>query len=324
MDILQQIRKPIEGEMILYRKMFESMLVHDNVLLQSALSVVASRQGKMMRPILALLSAKLFGNIDDNALNTAATFEFFHTASLLHDDIVDESDERRGKPSINKSYGNKVAVLVGDFILANALKCASFTGSSRLINIVSEAAQQLASGELLQLSNVQNDNFSEDVYFDIICGKTAALFAACSEGGALSVGASEDDVRNMREFGNLVGICFQIRDDIFDYSNDSSIGKPTGNDMKEGKLTLPVLYALNSANNANISNIARKVKRGDVSDVEVKTLVDFTKEMGGIKYAEKVMNDYADKAKALLDVYPDSDVKDALCKYVDFVVGRSF
>ncbi len=214
--------------------------------------------------------------------------------------------------------------MVGDFILANSLINASNTGNTELVNIVSVAAQRLAAGELLQLSNVQNNDFSEQVYFDIICGKTAALFAACGEGGALSVNASKADIQNLKRFGELVGICFQIRDDIFDYCSDSSIGKPTGNDMKEGKLTLPVLYALNSTKNQTMANLARKVKSGDVNEIEIDTLVKFTKEMKGIAYAEKVMNEYADQAKHLLEIYPDSDVKESLKSYIDFVVGRSF
>ncbi len=324
MDILQQIRKPIEDDLNQYLKVFDSYLVYDNPLLQSALTVVASRKGKMMRPILTLLSAKLLGDINEKSINTAATFEYFHTASLLHDDIVDESDQRRGKPSINNTFGNKVAVLVGDFLLANSLLNASLTGSSRLVGIVSKAAQQLASGEILQLSNVQNDNFSEDIYFDIIKGKTAALFSACSESGVMSVTDSQSDIERLKEFGLLVGICFQIRDDIFDYNSDASIGKPTGNDMKEGKLTLPVLYALNSTHDTDMISIAKKVKGGEVTDEEIASLVSFTKQQGGIDYANKVILEYADKAKALLDVYPDSDVKESLNLYVDFVVGRSF
>lgn len=324
MDILTHIRKPIEDELNQYLKVFDSYLVYDNALLQSALSVVASRKGKMMRPILTLLSAKLLGDINDKTINTAATFEYFHTASLLHDDIVDESDQRRGKPSINNTFGNKVAVLVGDFLLANSLLNASLTGSSELVAIVSKAARQLASGEILQLSNIGDDNFSEDIYFSIISGKTAALFSACSEGGAMSVTDSQKDIDKLREFGQIIGICFQIRDDIFDYNSDASIGKPTGNDMKEGKLTLPVLYALNFTNDEAMKSIARKVKSGDVTDEEVNLLVSFTKDNGGIDYAVGVMNEYAAKAKSLLDEYPDSDVKESLNLYVDFVVGRSF
>lgn len=324
MDILQQIKKPIENELSQYRNVFDSYLVHDNPLLNSALSAVSSRKGKMMRPILTILTAKLLGDVNDNTIYTAATFEFFHTASLLHDDIVDESDERRGQPSINNSYGNKVAVLVGDYILANALINASKTGNTHLVEVVSKAAQELSSGEILQLSNVQNESFSTDVYFDIIYGKTAALFSACTEGGAMSVNASKDDVDNLREIGRLIGMCFQIRDDIFDYYSDASIGKPTGNDMKEGKITLPVIYALNKTNDEAFKKIALRVKSGEVTQDEIDALVNFTKENGGIDYAVKVMNDFADKAKDILSSYPDSDIKSSLVHYIDFVIGRTF
>jgi octaprenyl-diphosphate synthase len=278
----------------------------------------------MMRPILTILTAKLLGEVNDNTIYTAATFEFFHTASLLHDDIVDESDERRGQPSINNSYGNKVAVLVGDYILANALINASKTGNTHLVEVVSKAAQELSSGEILQLSNVQNESFSTDVYFDIIYGKTAALFSACSEGGAMSVNACKEDVDNLREIGRLIGMCFQIRDDIFDYYSDASIGKPTGNDMKEGKITLPVIYALNKTNDEAFKKIALRVKSGEVTQDEIDALVNFTKENGGIDYAVKVMNDFADKAKEILSTYPDSDIKSSLVHYIDFVIGRTF
>lgn len=324
MDILQQIKKPIENELSQYRNVFDSYLVHDNPLLNSALSAVSSRKGKMMRPILTILTAKLLGEVNDNTIYTAATFEFFHTASLLHDDIVDESDERRGQPSINNSYGNKVAVLVGDYILANALINASKTGNTHLVEVVSKAAQELSSGEILQLSNVQNESFSTDVYFDIIYGKTAALFSACTEGGAMSVNASKDNVDNLREIGRLIGMCFQIRDDIFDYYSDASIGKPTGNDMKEGKITLPVIYALNKTNDEAFKKIALCVKSGEVTQDEIDALVNFTKENGGIDYAVKVMNDFADKAKDILSSYPDSDIKSSLVHYIDFVIGRTF
>ncbi len=324
MDILQQIKKPIEKELSQYRNVFDSYLVHDNPLLNSALSAVSSRKGKMMRPILTILTAKLLGEVNDNTIYTAATFEFFHTASLLHDDIVDESDERRGQPSINNSYGNKVAVLVGDYILANALINASKTGNTHLVEVVSKAAQELSSGEILQLSNVQNESFSTDVYFDIIYGKTAALFSACTEGGAMSVNATKENVDNLREIGRLIGMCFQIRDDIFDYYSDASIGKPTGNDMKEGKITLPVIYALNKTNDEAFKKIALRVKSGEVTQDEIDALVNFTKENGGIDYAVKVMNDFADKAKDILSTYPDSDIKSSLVHYIDFVIGRTF
>lgn len=324
MDVLQHIRKPIESEMDTYRQVFDSYMVHTNPLLREVLATIANRKGKMMRPILTLLAAKLIGGaVNEDSIYAAATFEFFHTASLIHDDVVDESAERRGQESVNSAYSNQVAVLVGDFILANALRCAAKTGSVDLVNSVSDAAQSLSSGELLQLHNVNNQTIDEVVYFDIIRNKTAALFAACAEAGALSVSSDKSVRRIMAQFGENVGICFQIRDDIFDYSSDAAIGKPTGNDMKEGKLTLPVIHAVLVSGSDEMLALARKVKSRMVSQAEIDTLVEFTKANGGIEYAEAVMNSYAQKAKDLLASFPDSDAKQALIAYVDYVIDRS-
>ena len=307
-----------------YKQVFDSYLVHSNPILQKVLETIGRRKGKMMRPMLTLLAARLVGGeANENSIYTAATFEFFHTASLVHDDVVDESEERRGQESVNSAYGNQVAVLTGDFILANALLCAAKTGSTKLIEIVSKAAQDLADGELLQLNNLQNQTIGEEVYFDIIKNKTAALFAACAEAGAMSVSSDEMDILLMKEFGECVGICFQIRDDIFDYNKDAQIGKPTGNDMKEGKLTLPVIHALLKTGDEQMLDLARKVKSRNVSQEEINILVDFTKENGGIDYAETVMGNYAKKAKGLLTSFPDSDVKQALNMYVDYVIDRA-
>lgn len=324
MDALKLIRQPIEEDMGRYKAIFDSHLSHSNTLLNEVLGFVGERNGKMMRPILTLLAAKLFGDIDSKVLNTAATFEFFHTASLIHDDIVDESEMRRGQPSVNGSYDNKMAVLVGDFILACALKCACVTGDVRLVEVVSDAAQRLANGELLQLRSVHNQKISEEVYFEIIKDKTAALFAACAESGARAAGAGADDVEKLKNFGEMIGICFQIRDDIFDYMQGDEIGKPTGNDMKEGKLTLPVIHALYKTNSEEMFEIARKVKNSVVTPEEVERLVQFTKDNGGIDYAIETMCVYAGKAKALLADYTDSSVKSALLSYVDYVLGRTF
>ena len=324
MDVLQHIRKPIESEMDTYRQVFDSYMVHTNPLLREVLATIANRKGKMMRPMLTLLAAKLIGGaVNEDSIYAAATFEFFHTASLIHDDVVDESAERRGQESVNSAYSNQVAVLVGDFILANALRCAAKTGSVDLVNSVSDAAQSLSSGELLQLHNVNNQTIDEVVYFDIIRNKTAALFAACAEAGALSVSSDKSVRRIMAQFGENVGICFQIRDDIFDYSSDAAIGKPTGNDMKEGKLTLPVIHAVLVSGSDEMLALARKVKSRMVSQAEIDTLVEFTKANGGIEYAEAVMNSYAQKAKDLLASFPDSDAKQALIAYVDYVIDRS-
>lgn len=305
-----------------YRNVFDSYMSHSNTLLNEVLKFVGERNGKMMRPILTMLSAKLFGDVSQRVIDTAVTFEFFHTASLIHDDIVDESDLRRGQASVNGFYDNKVAVLVGDFILACALKSACATNDVSLVATVSDAAQRLANGELLQLRSVHNQAISEDIYIKIIKDKTAALFAACAASGAKAVEASDNDVEKLKMFGEMVGICFQIRDDIFDYQDDQSIGKPVGNDMKEGKLTLPVIHVLYKVGSEEMFAIAHKVKNGEVEPEEVDRLVQFTKDNGGIDYAYEVMERFASDAKALLDDYPESPAKDSLLHFVDYVIGR--
>ena len=323
MDIIKQIRRPIAEDMEKYKLLFDSYLQHSDPLLHEVFLNISSRKGKMMRPMLTLLVIRLLGGIiDDKAMHTAATFEYFHTASLVHDDIVDESEQRRGVKSIHCSYGNKVAVLVGDYLLANGLLCASKVDSPRLVGIVSKAAQALASGEILQLSNVSNQSIDENVYYDIINRKTAALFSACSEAGALRASTDENVIQNMSLFGHYVGMCFQIRDDIFDYDTSADIGKPTGNDMKEGKLTLPLIYALNHSNDEYMQKLAHKVKSGEISYDEIDELVSFTRSNGGIEYAEHVMRTFADKAKDVLSSYPDGDIKSSLIMYVDYVIMR--
>ena len=323
MDIIKQIRRPIAEDMEKYKLLFDSYLQHSDPLLHEVFLNISSRKGKMMRPMLTLLVIRLLGGvIDDKAMHTAATFEYFHTASLVHDDIVDESEQRRGVKSIHCSYGNKVAVLVGDYLLANGLLCASKVDSPRLVGIVSKAAQALASGEILQLSNVSNQSIDENVYYDIINRKTAALFSACSEAGALCASTDENVIQNMSLFGHYVGMCFQIRDDIFDYDTSADIGKPTGNDMKEGKLTLPLIYALNHSNDEYMQKLAHKVKSGEISDDEIDELVSFTRSNGGIEYAEHVMKTFANKAKDVLSSYPDGEIKSSLMMYVDYVIKR--
>lgn len=323
MDIIKQIRRPIAEDMEKYKLLFDSYLQHSDPLLHEVFLNISSRKGKMMRPMLTLLVIRLLGGvIDDKAMHTAATFEYFHTASLVHDDIVDESEQRRGVKSIHCSYGNKVAVLVGDYLLANGLLCASKVDSPRLVGIVSKAAQALASGEILQLSNVSNQSIDENVYYDIINRKTAALFSACSEAGALRASTDENVIQNMSLFGHYVGMCFQIRDDIFDYDTSADIGKPTGNDMKEGKLTLPLIYALNHSNDEYMQKLAHKVKSGEISDDEIDELVSFTRSNGGIEYAEHVMKTFADRAKDVLSSYPDGEIKSSLMMYVDYVIKR--
>ena len=278
-----------------------------------------------MRPILTLLMAKNYGDISDVTQNSAVGLELLHTASLVHDDVVDESSERRGQASVNASYNNKVAVLVGDYILSTALLHVSFTGHQRIIEYLAELGRTLAAGEILQLSNIQNQAISEEVYYQVIKQKTAALFEACAAIGAMSGGATEEEMQKAKLFGQYLGIMFQIRDDIFDYFDSKEIGKPTGNDMREGKLTLPVIYALNSTDFESMQTLARKVKAGTVNQDEIAVLVEFTKQQGGIEYAEQKMDDFSHICMRYIDEnVKEKAIKDSLTAYVDYVVQRNY
>ena len=325
MDYLTLIKQPIEKDLNDFVVLFNESLTHNDGLLGSALSHIRQRGGKRMRPILILLTAKNFGAVSNVTQNAAVGLELLHTASLVHDDVVDESSERRGQASVNASYDNKVAVLVGDYILSTALLRVSLTDNQRIIQILAELGRTLAAGEILQLSNIQNQEFSEDVYYQIINNKTAALFEACSVIGALSAGASEEAVKAAAKFGQNIGMIFQIRDDIFDYFDSKEIGKPTGNDMVEGKLTLPVIYALNHTPYGSMQTLARKVKSGTVNADEIAVLVEFTKEQGGIEYAERRMEEIGQEARVFIDEYvKEKAIKDALTAYLEYVIQRNY
>ena len=288
MDYLSLIKQPIQTELNDFIELFNDSLSHSNGLLESALSHIRKRGGKRMRPMLMLLMAKNYGGITDATKKAAVGLEPLHTASLVHDDVVDESEERRGQRSVNATYDNKVAVLVGDYI------------------------------------NTTSDGLSEDIYYHVIEQKTAALFEACCSIGAISAGKSDDDVEAAVRFGQNVGIIFQIRDDIFDYFDSKEIGKPTGNDMAEGKLTLPAIYAINSTNNEEMKALARKVKARQITTDEIARLVQFTKENGGIEYAEKRMLEFHDEAQQFIkSEVNDPEVAVALQAYLDFVIQRN-
>ncbi|WP_274949742.1 polyprenyl synthetase family protein [Bacteroides cutis] len=322
MESISLIKSPISVELEEFKKHFDTSLSSSNLLLNSVIAHIRQKNGKMMRPILVLLAAKLYGEVCPATLHAAVALELLHNASLVHDDVVDESTERRGQLSVNAIFNNKVAVLSGDYLLATALVEVGMTRNYDIIDVVSNLGQDLAEGELLQLSNVSNPHFSEDIYFDVISKKTAVLFAACTKAGALSVGVDGEKAEYARLLGEYIGLCFQIKDDIFDYYESKEIGKPTGNDMLEGKLTLPVLYALNSTENSTAQAIAVKVKSGTASDEEIAHLIDFAKQNGGIEYAIQTMYTYKEKALQLLSVVPDTDVKKALISYLDYVIER--
>ena len=324
MDNLSIIKRPITGDLNDFSKLFSDALSHSNGLLASVLEHIKKRTGKQMRPILILLIAKNYGKISYVTQHSAVGLELLHTASLVHDDVVDESAERRGQKSVNAQYNNKVAVLVGDYLLSTALLNVSLTHNDLIVQNLAELGRTLAKGEILQLANIDNRDLSEDVYYQVIEQKTAALFESCCAIGALSANASPEQIELAKKFGHNLGIIFQIKDDIFDYYDSDEIGKPTGNDMAEGKLTLPAIYALNSTANETMLNIARKVKDGNVSQDEIKQLVDFTKEYGGIDYAEKVMSQFHNECnKYIFDNVSDPQIQESLFKYVEFVIQRT-
>ena len=324
MERLSIIKRPIEGEFDDFVRLFNESLSHTDGLLSQVLEHIRHRGGKRMRPLLILLIAKNYGGVNDVTLRSAVGLELLHTASLVHDDVVDESKERRGQPSVNAVYNNKVAVLVGDYVLSTALLNISYTNNSDILRSIAVLGRNLSNGEILQLSNIQNTEFSEDIYYDVIKMKTAALFESCCEVGTLSVNANERQIELAKEFGRNLGIIFQIRDDIFDYYDSKEIGKPTGNDMAEGKLTLPVLYALNSTHDSEMEEIARKVKRNDVTRYEIARLVDFTKNNGGIEYAERKMLELRQKCMEYIDSESVSEeIRTSLTAYIDYVIQRN-
>lgn len=322
MDKLTAIRRPVEQELTAYKELFDAALTHEDDFLGQALDYVRRRQGKMMRPLLVVLMAKELGKVSVNSLRSAVTLELLHTASLVHDDVVDESGERRGQRSVNAVYDNKVAVLVGDYLLSTSLLQAAQTSNIHVVEIISRLGGTLSEGEVYQLANIRKEHISEEAYFHIIYHKTAALFAACAELGAISAGGNADYVARAKRFGELVGLCFQIRDDIFDYYEDSKIGKPTGNDMLEGKLTLPVIYAIQHVDNERVTQLAARVKSGEASAAEIAELVDYTKSHGGIEYAERRMRELHNEALQLLDAWQNAEVRESLRGYIDFVVDR--
>ena len=323
MDNLSTIRTPIYTELQDFIALFDKSLTHEDGLLGQALEHVRAKGGKRMRPILILLMTKSFGKVTPVAQYAAVGLELLHTASLVHDDVVDESGERRGQASVNASYNNKVAVLVGDYILSTALLSIARTDDCDIVCDLAELGRTLSNGEILQLTNIVNTNFSEEGYFEVIRQKTAALFESCAVIGAKAGGADKQAVEAARAFGRNVGIIFQIRDDIFDYYQSADLGKPTGNDMAEGKLTLPVLYALNTTGDTQMAALARKVKARNVSAEEIAQLVEFTKNNGGIAYAERKMAECQALAMDFIDRYvADTQLKNALKAYVDFIIDR--
>lgn len=321
MSTFDTIIRPIEAELATFRKMQDDLAVNPNPLLREIILHVNKQRGKQMRPMMVILFCKMFGKVVDSTYNAALALELLHTASLIHDDVVDESTQRRGQASVNAIYNNKLAVLVGDYLLSTALVLTSRCENQRITNIAGSLGQTLADGEIFQMFHSHEKLVSEEVYYEIIRKKTASLFSSCAEIGALTAGASDEDVARARQIGEYIGICFQIRDDIFDYfSND--VGKPTGNDMREGKLTLPIIYAVRTQGNEHIHEMIERLKDGEADETEINKLITFAKECGGIEYAEQAMLQYRQKVVDLLPENISEELYNALIAYVDMVIHR--
>jgi octaprenyl-diphosphate synthase len=324
MDILSEIRKPVEKEFNDFLNLFKKVFNSDDVTLGNVLLHIGNRGGKHMRPLLLILIAKAYGDVNEKTKRAAVGVELLHTASLVHDDVVDESDKRRGQPSVNSLFNNKISVLVGDYLLSSSISSFVDAENWQILRLMTEVCATLSSGEILQIENISNTEVSEETYYEIIYRKTASLFEACAGIGALSVNASEDDIRKAKELGKAIGMTFQIRDDIFDYYDSDAIGKPTGNDMLEGKLTLPVIYAINNSNDGEMTVLVDKVKRGDANKEEIGKLVAYAKENGGIDYAYSKMEEFTAQAKSIVSSIKEKAIRDALTAYIDYVSKRTF
>lgn len=319
---LNRIEEPVAEEIKIFRDDFAASIHSDAPTLQAAIEKIHHSTGKHIRPLLVLLTAKTCGKVTDHSINSAVFLELLHTATLIHDDVIDETKQRRGIPSLNAIFDNRVSVLVGDFILSTALARSIQTGNLRVISIVSSLGRTLSEGEIKQLENAEETILDENLYMQVIRKKTAALLSACTEIGAISAGASEEMIGICREFGEYFGYCFQIKDDIFDYFKGTDIGKPTGNDIREGKVTLPLLYALRTVKKEEADYFTELIRSKDLSQANVDLLIDFAIKNGGIAYAEQRMMDFKQKAKDLLSLLPSSEARNSLLQLADFIMER--
>jgi octaprenyl-diphosphate synthase len=323
MSILTEIKKPVEKEMDEFESYFNKTMKSEIPLLKIILNYVLRRKGKQMRPLLVFLTARLNGTISEATFVAATLIELLHTASLVHDDVVDDAHERRGAISINALWNSKIAVLVGDYMLSKGLLISVEKARYDMLEIVSEAVNSMAEGELLQLQKARKLNIKEDDYYKIIISKTAALISACTATGAISVTDDPDTIQLMKDFGENIGIAFQIRDDILDYEANGLTGKTVGNDIKERKITLPLIHSLELASLSQKREIMSIVKSRKKTKSEIDEVIRFVTVSGGLEYAELKMNQYRDKALAILDSYPDSDYKASLKKFVYFTTSRN-
>lgn len=323
MDKKLLIAKPIAKELENFNINFRESIASNNIRIQEVIDYIMKSDGKHIRPILLLLAAKACGEINKVTYLSAITVELLHTASLVHDDVVDESKIRRGRASANAVYDNKIAVLAGDFFLSTALIKSVLTGNMEIISSISDLGRSLAEGELNQLSLAKQVILDEDEYFEVIRKKTASLLSVCMKVGAISVDAQKSKVDQFEKLGEYLGICFQLKDDIFDYFS-TNVGKPTGNDIREGKVTLPLLFALRNGDKSKVDNMLHIIKSANFTDTDVAELIQFAKDNGGIEYTYEKIELFRQKAVNIIDTLSDDDVKEALYHAVEYVIERVY
>ncbi|MDE6457237.1 MAG: polyprenyl synthetase family protein [Muribaculum sp.] len=322
MTILDDIQKTISPEIELLNKCMADTLATPNAMMNEIVSNYLKTKGKQIRPILVILSAKLFGGVSPETISAAAAIEMLHNASLIHDDVVDDTHTRRNRPTINAIWDNHIAVLVGDFFVSSSLRQAVTTGDLRVIETISRLGCTLSLGEIDQIDKARGHDLDEQSYLGIIADKTASLFVACVKMGGYSVNASDADIERLSRFAYLFGLCFQIKDDIFDYFEDTAIGKPTGNDLREGKVTLPLLYALSRTDMPRHEEMKSLVCGDSLSTEEIAGLIDFAKEAGGIDYAYRRMEEFRAEAVEVISGFPDSEMRRTFINLFDYVIAR--
>ena len=320
---LKDITKPINEHLSEFNTYFNKQLQTKVSLLNIILKYITAKKGKQVRPVMVFLSAEICGGVNKRSYTAASLVELLHTATLIHDDVVDEASERRGLASINAKWNNKIAVLIGDYLLSQGLLIAVDNNEYQFLHVTSKAVKRMSEGELLSIDKSRSVDIDEETYFSIISDKTASLLSTCCEIGAIS---STDDIEKqtaLKNYGEYVGIAFQIRDDIFDYMSRSAlIGKPVGNDLKEKKITLPLLYALKNNPGKEAAQSIKLIKRGKLKQSEIEFIIDFVVKSGGIDYSEKKALYYSDLAKNLLCIFPESEAKQSLLNFADFVLER--
>jgi octaprenyl-diphosphate synthase len=323
MITLENIRKPVQDEMTEFNRRFKEVVSSDIPLVNIVTRYVLRRKGKQMRPLFVFLTSKMTGGITESSFTGASLIELMHTATLVHDDVVDDSNERRGVFSINAIWKSKVAVLLGDYLLARGLLLAVEKKDYELLEIVSDASREMSEGELLQIQKSRSLNIDTDTYYKVIRKKTATLIASCTACGAKAAGAPQDIVDRIYEMGINIGMAFQIKDDLFDYQPHGAVGKPTGNDIKEKKFTLPLIYSLNQADPKKRKAMVRKIRNGNRSQRVVNEVIEFVKETGGIDFAMERMHEYKSSAINSLKEFPESPSRNALIELVEFTVSRN-